>query len=126
MVCNISEDLNDNLNIFYARQLPCPPGFIKINKECVCHLQLVKFGVLACNINDQTIQRPANSWLSATPHNGSYIYFISLWCPFDYCLSHPSHLDLSIANMQCQFNRSGILCGRCQQGLNTVFVYSQC
>ena len=28
--------------------------------------------------------------------------------------------------MQCQFNRSGVLCGHCQEGLSVVFGSSQC
>ena len=47
---------------------------------CVCDPNLGHFGVLACNINDQTIVRPGNSWISATTHNSSYLYYISLHC----------------------------------------------
>ena len=120
-------DSYDDLNIFYIKQLSCPPGFIKVNKICVCHPKLVQLGVLACNINDQTILHPANSWISATPtNNHSYVYRISLQCPFHYCLPYPSHLNLSTPNDQCLFNRSGILCGECQQGLSATFVSSQC
>ena len=59
-------------------------------------------------------------------HNDSYAYHISSHCPFHYCLSHSSHLNLSTPNSQCQFNRSGLLCGYYQQGLSTVFGSSYC
>ena len=79
-----------------------------------------------CNIDDQTIPRPANSWISAHTVNNSHSYHVSLHCPFDYCLPHSSHLNLSTPDSQCQFNRSGLLCGQCQQGLSAVFGSSQC
>ena len=65
-------------------------------------------------------------YLLATTHNNSYTYHISLDCPFHYCLPHSSHLNLSTPNSQCQFNKSGQLCGHCQQGLSTVFSSFHC
>ena len=121
----IASDSDDYLNIFYVRQITCPTGFVKIDKRCQCDPVLVQYGITYCNINDQTILRPANSWISATTHNNSYTYHISLHCPFHYCLPYSSH-NFSTSNSQCQFNRSGILCGHCQQGLSTVFSSSHC
>ena len=122
----LASDSDEYLNIFYIRQITCPTGFVKIDKRCQCDPVLVQYGITNCNINDQTIPRPANSWISATTHNNSYAYHISLHCPFHYCLRHSSHLNLSTPNSQCQFNRSGLLCGHCQQGLSTVFGSSHC
>ena len=51
---------------------------------------------------------------------------MSLKCPFDYCLPHSTHSDLSNTDLQCQFSRCGKLCGQCQPGLSTVFGSSQC
>ena len=112
-------------DIYYITQLPCPVGFIKMKGECQCDPSLAKYNI-ECDINDQTILRPANSWISATTHNNSYTYHISLHCPFHYCLPHSSHLNLSTPNSQCQFNRSGVLCGHCQNGLSTVVSSSYC
>ena len=119
------------LTIYYIKLLNCPAGFSlstdTLNKKCICDPVLVINGIiLSCNIDDQTISRPANSWISATTHNNSYTYHISLHCPFHYCLPHSSHLNFSTPNLQCQFNRSGVLCGHCQQGLSTVFSSSHC
>ena len=77
---------NNEPNIFHIKQLICPTGFVKIGKRCQCDPVLAQYGITNCNINDQTILRPANSWISATTHNNSYIYHISLHCPFHYCL----------------------------------------
>ena len=112
-------------NIYYIIQLPCPIGFIKRKGECQCDSSINEYNI-KCDINDQTILRSANSWISATTHNNSYTYHISLHCPFHYCLPHPSHLNFSTPNSQCQFSRSGLLCGHCKQGLSTVFSSSHC
>ena len=122
----IASDSDDYLNTFSIWQLTCPIGFFKIDERCQCDPVLVQYGITNCNINDQTILRPANSWITATTHNNSYTYHISSHCPYHYCLPHSSHLNLSTPNSQCQFNRSGLLCGHCQHGLSTVFGSSYC
>ena len=122
----IASDSDDYINVFYVRQIMCPAGFFKVHKKCQCDPVLVHYGITNCNINDQTILRPSNSWISATTHKNFHTYHISLHCPFHYCLPHLSHLNLSTPNSQCQFNRSGLLCGNCQRGLSIVFSSSCC
>ena len=122
----IASDSDEYLNIFYIRQMTCPTGFVKIDKRCQCDPVLVQYGITNCNINDQTIIRPANSWISVTTHNNSYTYHISLHCSYQRCLPHSSHLNFSNPNSQCKFNRSDMLCGHCQQGLSTVFSSFKC
>ena len=107
----------------------CPKGFSLYSEGyCQCDIILSSHipSLTHCNIDDQTIPRPANSWISAHTVNNSHSYHVSLHCPFDYCLPHSSHLNLSTPDSQCQFNRSGLLCGQCQQGLSAVFGSSQC
>ena len=108
---------------------PCPLGFsLHLEGYCQCDQTLSSHipSITHCNIDDQTIPRPANSWISAHTVNNSHSYLVSLHCPFDYCLPHSSHLNPSTPDSQCQFNRSGVLCGQCQQGLSAVFGSSQC
>ena len=113
--------------VFYVMLHPgCPMGFSKYGNKCDCDKTLEIKLTLTCNINHQTISRPANSWISATTNNYSHNYMICKECPFDYCLPWSSYLQLSHPDLQCQFNRSGVLCGQCQQGLSTVFGSSQC
>ena len=117
-----SDDYNKR---FYVRKLSCPPGFIEINRTCQCDPIIVDYGITICNINNQTVLRPRNAWITATPHI-PYSYHISQQCRFYYCLPHSSHHNFSTPNSQCQYNRSGILCGHCKQGLSTVFSSSHC
>ena len=108
---------------------PCPKGFsLHLEEYCQCDQILSSYipSLTHCNIDDQTIARPANSWISAHTVNNSHSYHVSLHCPFDYCLPHSSQLNLSTPDSQCQFHRSGLLCGQCQHGLSAVFGSSQC
>jgi len=116
---------------FYITLLDCPLGFTLHQMEGYCHCDPILsstpiISVTSCNINNQTILRPPNSWISVDGENNSYLYLIALQCPFDYCLPHSSHLNLSNSDSQCQFDRTGLLCGRCKEGLSAVFGTSQC
>ena len=118
----------DQIDAYYIDILSCPTGFVQQNGICVCDpiLKAKALSVITCNINHQTILRPAGSWLSAVTINDSHQYLISPHCPLHYCLPQSSQLNFSTPNSQCQFNRSGLLCGRCQEGMSTVFGCSHC
>ena len=117
----------NQIDAYYVDMLPCPAGFAYHNGICICDpiLNLI-LPIETCDINHQTIVRPANSWLSAITVNNSHQYYISPQCPLQYCLPQSSQFNFSTPSSQCQFNRSGLLCGQCQQGLSTVFGYSHC
>ena len=117
----------NTITIFYIKLYKCPVGFSLNNntEACDCDPVLKKL-VLKCNINDQTVLRHANCWISAESHNNHHNYQTSHHCPFHYCLPHSSTVNFSTPNSQCQFNRAGILCGQCQQNLSTIFGSSQC
>ena len=99
-------------DIYTITFLPCPKGFLLHSEGyCWCDPILSSYipSITHCNIDNQTIPRPANSWISTHTVNNSHSYHVSLHCPFDYCLPHSSHLNLSTPDSQCQFNRSGLL-----------------
>ena len=104
-------------NIFYIRELPCPFGFVKIDGTCQCYPSFVWFGFTNCDINTQTILRPSKGWVSMNTENQSMSCYISKQCSFDYCKPYSFYLNLSAPDSQCQFNRSGLLCGQCKEGL---------
>ena len=128
--CKLFIGLSEMPEMFYVKIKPCPMGFTLENsiKACYCDplLNNDKLSIMSCNINDGTMQRPANSWIFAETVNNSHSYDVSSHCPYDYCLPHSSHLNLSDPNSQCQFKRSGVLCGECKQGLSNVFGSSCC
>ena len=128
--CKLFIGLSEMPEMFYVEIKPCPMGFTLITsiKACYCDplLNNDKVSITSCNINDGTILRPANSWIFAETANISRSYDVSPQCPFDYCLPHPSHLNLSDPDSQCQFKRTGVLCGECKQGRSTVLGSSRC
>ena len=128
--CKLFIGLSEEPEMFYVQIKPCPMGFTlqSRRKACYCDplLNNDKLSITSCDINDETILRPANSWISAVTVNNSHSYNVSSQCPFDYCLPYSSLLNLSNTDSQCQFKRSGVVCAECQQGLSTVFGSSRC
>ena len=115
--------------IFFVKLNPCPPGFTLQNNACTCDplLQLKGMVIDRCDINSGTITRPAHSWMFLlNSSNSSHVYRISLSCPFYYCLPYESQHILSDPDVQCQYNRVGLLCGHCKKGLSAVFGSSRC
>ena len=115
------------IETLYIKLKACPAGFILCRQKRICYCDpLLDPYVTSCNLNEETVSRSANSWLFAYMVNGSYEYKVSQHCPYDYCLPHQSHLNLSMPDTQCQFHRTGVACGECPQGLSTTFGSSQC
>ena len=111
----------------YVKLTACPAGFYLSRQKGACYCDPILHPyVTSCNLNDETILRPANSWIFAYQVNEKYEYKVSKLCPYNHCLPHPSCLNLSMPDSQCQFHRTGLLCGQCQQGLSTIFGSSQC
>ena len=130
--CQLFIGLNDMPEMFYADIKPCPKGFTfqEQRKSCYCDplLNSKLLSISSCNIKDETILRPANSWIIAETDQKlhAHAYKVSLHCPFSFCLPESSHLNLSNPDSQCQFNRTGLLCGNCKPGLSVVLGTPQC
>ena len=116
--------------IVYVELKPCPAGFALDKGMCICDpvLKSEPVSLLSCHLDDETILRPANSWITAETNadNNIHTYHVSLHCPFHYCLPYSSNLNLSNPDSQCQFNRVGFICGECPKGLSVVFGSSNC
>ena len=116
--------LNKVYDTFYVELLPCPIGFILQDGVCNCDPILPnKFD--KCDIDHSTIRRPANTWITAHSQANNTKYLLSN-CPMDYCLPYSSNVNLLHPDLQCQFNRTGILCSQCPHHLSMVFGSSRC
>ena len=110
---------------FYVQLTPCPVGFTLQNGKCDCDPFLPP-DIDTCYIDLSAITRPANSWITAhTLTNNTTNYLIS-HCPMDYCLPYSTNVNLLYPDLQCQFNRTGMLCSQCQHPLSMVFASSRC
>jgi hypothetical protein len=105
----------------------CPVGFQLVDGRCVCAAILLKNHIDMCSIVNGTpiIHRPSPYWIGLPQDNTSSI-LIHTQCPHDYC--QPDDLNITAENPdeQCQFERSGILCGECREGLSMVLGSSEC
>ena len=131
-VCKLFIGLPNAPETFYAEFKHCPLGFTLQESRKSCYSDPIlnnneAVRIESCNLSDETILRPAHSWISGKNDNVyNTTYVVSSYCPFDHCLPHQSNLNLSNPDSQCQFNRTGLLCGECQQGLSSVFGSHQC
>ena len=127
LLLTASPFLNRIYDAFYVELLPCPIGFTLQDGVCDCDPILLS-NIRKCNIDYSTIKRPANIWITGlTAHTqaNDTKYLIS-YCPMEYCLPHSSNVNLLHPDLQCQFNRTGILCSQCQHHLSMVFGSSRC
>ena len=128
MFLTASPCLHSIYEVFYVKILPCSVGFTLQNGVCECdpYLSYSSIHIDTCYVDQSTLTRPANTWITAHTYSNGTKYLISQNCPMDYCLPHSSHLNLLHPDLQCQFNRTGILCSRCQNSLSMVFGSSRC
>ena len=104
--------------------LSCPDGFsLSSQGRCTCEERLQRY-TTECDINGQSIQRHSEFWVGFD--NQSRGLILHPHCPFDYCRSETINITLNNSDVQCDHNRSGILCGACQQHLSLALGSSRC
>lgn len=118
---------------------PCPPGFslLHASGKCDCSPPLELLNI-TCNVTDQTILRKAPRWLGyynseiSAPNSSNFTtklnegILVHDHCPYDYCKPEDLNIVLTSPDTQCAFNRSGIMCGACREGLSLVLGTSRC
>ncbi len=112
----------------------CPIGLKPIhdqsNIECRCDcdpvLQL-RYQITSCFEENGviTVERNNNTWIEVINTTNGTGYVVSS-CTVDYCVQKPVNISLSNRNKQCAYNRSGILCGKCEPELSFVLATSRC
>ena len=106
----------------------CPHVFVLNNLHCVCEKRLQKF-TNSCNIDNRTFKRTSDSnfWVGIEQQNGTYLGLIlHPHCPLDYCRNDQIDVSTEDLDSQCQFNRTGILCGACRSNFSLTLGGSQC
>ena len=108
----------------------CPSGFSlsTSNKSCVCDRRLVeKAFTNNCTITNGfgKITRDSSKkfWVGYDDSDGLILH---PRCPFDYCVNYTVVFPLNRTDVQCAYNRSGLLCGACKEGYSLVLGTSQC
>ncbi len=111
--------------------LPCPNGFTLTHDQCTCEERLLVYKA-DCIIDDDGgiyIAKKAGSkfWVNASYSNGTYQGLILYpTCPLWYCKTVPINISLSLPDVQCDHNRSGVLCGACIANYSLMLGSSKC
>uniref|UniRef100_A0A1X7TZ43 Right handed beta helix domain-containing protein n=1 Tax=Amphimedon queenslandica TaxID=400682 RepID=A0A1X7TZ43_AMPQE len=106
--------------------LPCPLGLELATERYRCDSTVSSINGTECDVEwmPNPIKRYGNNWLH---YDEDYECIIAhRACPFDYCDTSTVYLSLNESHSQCMFNRSGILCGECQQGLSLMLGSNKC
>ena len=102
----------------------CPLGFDNYNGTCECNKQLKEImPSLTCDINRQTFTRPGRSWISLS-RNKQNVLYVKMCDTF--CDKNPTTLLLEYPDVQCKYNRTGIMCAQCSPGLDAMFGSFDC
>ena len=113
----------------------CPIGFqitgkIEISCTCECHSKISQYTEYCDSHTGSFVKQPqSRAWISYINDTNLIGYLVYPNCPFDYCLSTSSPINLNQPNgtdIQCSFNRSSLLCGSCQRGLSLSLGNSRC
>ena len=116
---------------FPVEFLPCPPGFIQSNDECICEQRLMKYTTTCTIDKDSIISIMRNSgskfWMTSFYENETYKGLILCeTCPAEYCKTKTVAISLDNPDMQCALNRSGVLCGACIANHSLMLGSSRC
>ena len=124
--CSTSQD---KLQIEVTLSQTCPPGFSisESARSCVCEPRLAQY-TNSCTITNGvgqiTRQAGQQFWVGYDNQSDGVILYPR--CPFDYCVSQAVNFSLNNTDMQCAYNRSGLLCGDCNEGYSLVLGTSHC
>ena len=113
----------------------CPLGFALDDNVCDCDKNLMKFREntqveLSCEIGENRnafIYRQEKVWVGMDiSENDTDVYYWHENCPNRYCRSVPIGVVLTRPDNQCNLNRRGVLCGKCQQNFSLELGGNSC
>ena len=113
----------------------CPVGFQPLDSDtrcgCDCDSKLSPH-IISCNSTTKSLVRVnTNSWITHINDTDPPGYVIHPNCPLDYCRSPTENVSMNLnlpdgSDAQCAYNRSGVLCGGCQEHLSLSLGSSRC
>ena len=142
----LTHSINDQLNTNVALYIPnslIPDGYLNIslfiqrcplglvldtnNKYCVCNSVITSNAHgIKCNVSwmPHPIQYFENNWIGY--YESLHCIIAHSGCPFDYCVSSTAKFSLNESDLQCNHDRSGVLCGQCRPGLSLMLGSNKC
>ena len=102
---------------------PCLHGTYLSPQSHVCECEdSIKAATTNCDGVNATVTKEGTSWIGEF-QNCTIVYNI---CPYDYCIPESVTYPLSDPDRQCALNRSGLLCGECDNGLSLMLGSNKC
>ena len=124
-----SKYIDGKLYIAVNLNQTCPPGFSisESARSCVCEPRLSQY-TNQCNITNGLgrLTRDSSQSFWVGYDNTSQELILHPHCPLDYCVNDVKVFPLNATDIQCDYNRSGLLCGQCKEGYSLVLGTSQC
>ena len=109
--------------------IPCPDGFTQSGEICTCEDRLHNYPV-NCTIADMpysTKKTGLDFWMGVSYANNTYQGLILCKsCPAEYCKKGAVNVTLDNPDMQCDLNRTGLLCGACAANHSLMLGSPQC
>ena len=125
--CSNFYRLDNSVNLFQT----CPPGFniSESDKSCVCESRLAHY-TNSCTIRNGvgniTRESGQQFWVGYDGQSQSDELILHPLCPYSYCVNHEVTFPLNESDIQCAYNRSGLLCGACKKGYSLLLGTSRC
>ena len=109
--------------------LPCPDGFTQSGEICTCEDRLHDYPA-NCTITDTpylTKRAGLNFWIGVSYVNNTHQGLVLCKsCPAEYCKKGAVNVTLDNPDMQCDLNRTGLLCGACAANHSLMLASSKC
>ena len=120
-----------NQSVFLTKHLPtkylsCPQGYTQTSQcHCECHKLLCEKEV-QCLLDKQVFVLRKNYWIGTEEHhekNSLPNVLLSTSCPNAYCVTANSEMQVSLndSDIQCNYGRTGVLCGQCVNGKSIIY-----
>ena len=113
----------------------CPVGFQPLDSDtrcgCDCDSKLSPH-ITSCNSTTKSLVRVHTySWITHINDTDPPGYIIYPNCPLDYCQPLTENVSMNLnlpdgSDAQCAYDRSGVLCGGCQEHLSLSLGSSRC
>ena len=138
IISNPEYQLSLRINV---TELTCPIGFVlsDMNVVCVCDKLLSTYKITNnCNIDTTSITIPNTTWLGKIlvdkntstllpfPPNINGTFGFAPVCPTGYCKPGITDVNMTEQDSLCQHRRTGVLCGRCEDGYSLVLGPDEC
>ena len=108
---------------------PCPDGFTQSGEICTCEDRLHDYPV-KCTIADVphlTKTENTNFWIGIVHINDTYQGLVLCKsCLAEYCKKGAVNITIDNPDMQCDLNRTGLLCGACAANHSLMLGSSKC